>query len=170
MDYKPVSNAAPSHPIALWLLKTLLLILSISALVPGIELIIDPSGKIIQFPEGALDGSPFTDYLIPGFLLTLFMGLLPLAAWFALWKKPRNAFLERINPFPGRHWAWTLALMSGIVLMVWILVQMTMVPYFFLQPTLLGWSAAIILLCLLPGVRAFYNWSNGQLPEYQPRG
>ncbi len=147
----------PHHPIALWILKALLLVLGLSALVPGIELIIDPSGKLVQFPEGALEGSPFPNYLIPGFLLTIFIGLLSLTAWFALWKRPKTVFWERINPFPKRHWAWTLALMSGLGLMVWILVQMTMVPYFFLQPLMLGWGGTIVLFCFAPGVRAYYE-------------
>ena len=155
MNYKTERPHAASHPIALWFLKALLLGLGVSALVPGIELIVDPSGKLVQFPEGALQGSPFPDYLIPGFLLTIFIGLLPLAAWFSLWKKPKSAFLSRINPFPKRHWAWTLALVSGLGLTVWILVQMTMVPYFFLQPLMLSWGGAIVLLCLVPSVRAY---------------
>jgi len=154
----PVDNQSiMPHPISLWMLKAMLLVLGISALVPGIELIIDPTGKLVQFPEGALEGSPFPNYLIPGFLLSIFIGLLPLTAWFSLWKKPKNAFLSRINPFPKRHWAWTLALISGLGLMTWILVQMTMVPYFFLQPTLLGWAVAIVLLCFAPGVRSYYE-------------
>jgi len=152
-----MKNPVVNHPVTLWILKALLLVLGVSALVPGIELIIDPSGKLVQFPEGALEGSPFPNYLIPGFLLTIFIGLLSLTAWFALWKRPKSVFLERINPFPKRHWAWTLALMSGLGLMVWILVQMTIVPYFFLQPLMLSWGAAIVLLCLVPGVRAYYE-------------
>lgn len=52
------------------------------------------------------------------------------------------------------HWSWTAALISGIGLVIWIVVQMTMVPYFFLQPLLLGWGLGIIGLCLMPGVRA----------------
>ena len=131
--------------------------LGIAALVPGINLILDPSGNGIQFPEGSLVNTPFTDYFIPGILLTVFIGLLPLTAMFALWKKPNIAFLQRINPFQARHWAWTLALMSGLGLMIWIIVQMMMVPYFFLQPTLLAWALAIILLCFAPGVRAYYE-------------
>jgi len=131
--------------------------LGIAALVPGINLILDPSGKGIQFPEGSLADTPFTDYFIPGILLTVFIGLLPLTAWFALWKKPHSGFLEGINPFPKRHWSWTLALISGFGLMIWILVQITMVPYFFLQPTLLSWAIAIVLFCFAPGVRAYYN-------------
>ncbi|MDO8366789.1 MAG: hypothetical protein Q7T20_08345 [Saprospiraceae bacterium] len=162
MDHRIEDQSKSTHPIALWLLKALLLVLGVSALVPGIELILDPTGRLVQFPVGALEGSPFSDYLIPGFLLTIFIGLLPLAAWFALWKKPDSAFLNRINPFPRRHWAWTLALMSGLGLMTWIFVQMTMVPYFFLQPLMLSWGAAIVLLCLVPDVRVFYTPLSGQ--------
>ena len=162
MNQSTDNHPIPHHPASLWILKAMLLLLGISALVPGIELILDPSGKYVGFPEGALAGSPFPNYMIPGFLLTVFIGLLSLVTWFALWKKPASAFLERVNPFLKRHWAWTLALMSGFSLMVWILVQMMMVPYFFLQPTLLGWAAAIILLCFAPGVRAYYNMPASQ--------
>jgi hypothetical protein len=151
-----MSPTPKHHSFALWLLKALLFLLGISALVPGIEMILDPSGQLVGFPEGSLANSPFPNYLIPGFLLTAFIGLLSLAAWFALWKKPKSAFLDRINPFPQRHWAWTLALTSGFSLIVWIVVQMMMVPYFFLQPTLLSWGIGIVVLCLLPNVRAYY--------------
>jgi len=118
MKFKAENSSTPYHPVALWLLKTLLLALSVSALVPGIELLIDPSGKSIRFPQAALVHSPFSNYLIPGILLSLFMGLLPLMAWFSLWKKSQNTFLDRINPFPMWHWAWTLALFSGLVLII----------------------------------------------------
>ncbi len=157
MPYHTGTRPAPRHPIALWLLKTMLFLLGIAALVPGADLIIDPSGKGIGFPEGALSGSPFSDYFIPGLLLSVCIGQLSLAAWWALWKKPNIAFLTQINPFRGRHWAWTLALMSGLGLMIWIGVQITMVPYFFLQPVLLIWGAGIVLGCFAPGVRAFYE-------------
>ena len=143
-----------SNPVSLWLLKAMLLILGISALFPGFNLILDPSGKGVGFPAGALDGSPFTNYLIPGILLTLCNGLLPLVAWYALWKRPKYAFWARLNPVKTLRWSWTLALISGVGLVIWIVVQMTMVPFFFLQPLLLGWGLSIIGLCLMPGVRA----------------
>lgn len=145
------------HPWPVFLLKFMLLAEGIMALIPGLLLIGDPSGKVIQFPEGALEQSPFANYLIPGFLLTLFMGVLPLFTCYALWKKPDNAFLQHINPFPKRHWAWTAALVCGSALVIWILVQITMVPYFFLQPALLSWGLITLLLCLLPKVKAFYQ-------------
>jgi uncharacterized membrane-anchored protein len=151
------TNRLPVHPPWLWVLKTLLLLLGICALISGSMLMLDPSGKSIQFPAGYLDGSPFSSYFIPGLLLSVFIGLLSLSAWVSLWKTPKIALFERLNPFQGRHWAWTLALMSGISLVIWILVQMLMVPYFFLQPTLLLWGLMIVMLCFAPGVRAFYT-------------
>lgn len=152
-----MSSTSKHHPFVLWLLKALLLLLGISALIPGIEMILDPSGQLVGFPEGSLANSPFPNYLIPGFLLTAFIGLLSIAAWLALWKKPQSAFLERINPFPQLHWAWALALTSGLSLIIWIVVQMMMVPYFFLQPTLLTWGILIVALCFLPKVRTYYT-------------
>lgn len=144
-------------PTLLWVLKSMLLILGVAALVPGMEMIFDPSGKSVGFPEGSLGGSPFSNYFIPGILLTVCIGLLSILAWYALWKKPDWAFCKSLNPFPARHWAWTAALMSGIALVIWISVQVLMVPYFFLQPTLWVWGLVIILLCLAPSVRAFYK-------------
>lgn len=154
----PSNKPTPhQHPLPLWALKFLLFFLGISALFPGISLMVDPTGKGIQFPEGSLEGSPFYNYFIPGILLTIFIGLLPLMAWYVLWKKPESPFLEGINPFRNLYWGWTAALISGMGLVIWILVQMTMVPYFFLQPTLLVWGIAIMALCLLPGTRAYYK-------------
>ncbi len=150
------NESTMQHPLALWVLKAMLLILGICALGPGIMLLSDPSGRLVAFPEGALDHSPFTDYFIPGLLLTLCMGLLPLLAWYALWRKPQFDFLQDINPFPARHWSWTVALLSGLTLLIWIVVQMLMVPYLFLQPLFLAWGAGIIALCFTPGIRAWY--------------
>lgn len=86
--------ALKSHPPALWFLKTLLLLLGLSALFSGMQLVLDPSGKSIRFPEGYLEGAPFRDYFIPGLLLSVFIGLLPLTAWYALWKKPKAPLFE----------------------------------------------------------------------------
>jgi hypothetical protein len=145
------------HPVALWLLKTLLLLLAPAAIIPGMELMLDPSGKSIQFPEGYLASSPFSDYFIPGLLLTFFVGFLSLVAWFALWKRPESDFLTRLNPVWKQYWGWTATLCCGLGLVIWIMVQMAMVPYFFLQLVMLIWGSLIIMLCFAPGVRAFYK-------------
>ncbi|MBL7807302.1 MAG: hypothetical protein JNN28_05795, partial [Saprospiraceae bacterium] len=134
-----------AHPLSLWILKSLLFGLGIAALPPGGSMILDPSGKGVGFPADALNNSPFSTYLIPGFLLTFFMGVLPLVAWLGLWKRFRWPLAEQLNPFRQLHWAWTLSLVCGVALMVWISVQVTMMPYFFLQPLMFGWGALIVV-------------------------
>jgi hypothetical protein len=43
--------------------------------------------------------------------------------------------------------------------MIWILVQITMVPYFFLQPLMFSWGGMIVLFSCLPIVRNYYQKS-----------
>ncbi|HLP95291.1 MAG TPA: hypothetical protein VK168_14705 [Saprospiraceae bacterium] len=145
------------HPLSLWILKSLLLGLGIAALPPGGSMIIDPSGKGVGFPADALNNSPFSTYLIPGFLLTIFMGILPLVSWFGLWKRVQWPLAERLNPFRQWHWSLTLSLVCGVALMVWISVQVTMMPYFFLQPLMFGWGALIVVFGSFSATRNFYR-------------
>lgn len=135
----------------------MLFVLGVAAFLSGIIMITDPTGSGLGFPEGALAKTPFIDYFIPGILLTIFIGLLPLVACWALWKKPSNTFMDQLNPIPSFHWAWTIALTSGVGLIIWIIVQMTMVPYFFLQPVLLTWGAGMVILCFSPVLRAYFH-------------
>ena len=158
LGFRPVSL-----PSALWLLITMLFVLGGAAVPSGFSMIADPSGSGLGFPEGALAGAPFANYFIPGILLTVFVGFLPLIACWAVWKKPSSAFLDRLNPFPSFHWAWTLALMSGLGLIIWILVQMIMMPFFFLQLVFLVWGIFLVLLCFTPVIRScFYRGKVGE--------
>lgn len=150
-------NSTQKHPLLLWLLKGLMLGLGMSATPPGVSMILDPSGQWLRFPPGALEGTPFSNYFIPGLLLAVFIGIIPFVAWFGLWKRPRWNALQRRLPFQQQHWSWTLSVVNGVGLMIWILVQITMVPYFFLQPLMFAWGALIVTLCWLPGIRRYYN-------------
>lgn len=117
-----------------WILIVLLAILAVNALSAGFIMMRDPTGKALQFPEGSLANTPFSDYFWPGLLLFVFMGALPALSIFLLFRKPVAG--------------WWLALISGFGLIIWILVQMTMVPYFILQPILLVWGALVVLVCI----------------------
>ncbi|HAD13371.1 MAG TPA: hypothetical protein DCF33_13150 [Saprospirales bacterium] len=145
------------HPFSLWILKALLFLLGIAAIPPGLSMMMNPSGAGVGFPSGQLDQTPFPDYFFPGLILAVFMGFFPLLAWFGLWKKFSWPLAERVNPFRQFHWAWTLSVACGICLMIWILVQITMVPYFFLQPTMFSWGGGIVLFSCLPSVRNYYQ-------------
>ena len=65
------------RPATLWLLLVLLLVQGLGGLAGGLSLALQPDGSIMQMPLSYLDGSPFSDYLIPGLILLLVLGVLP---------------------------------------------------------------------------------------------
>ena len=90
-------------------------------------------------PVSHLDGSPFSDYLIPGLILLLVLGVLPLVAAAGLWVR--------------RSWAWYVAFAVGCGLMIWILVEITIIPYDPLQIVFGVIGALIVLVSLTASVR-----------------
>lgn len=143
-----------------WLLILLLLFNALGAYYGSYMLLLDPSGEAIQMADGILEGSPFSSFLIPGIILLLVNGLLPtVAALGMITRKPQK-------PLPGfpvlkqYHWSWSLALIAGIGLMIWIGVQIAMLGYWKDYPIQGIFGALGILitgLALLPGVRKEYG-------------
>jgi hypothetical protein len=133
----------PRRPAAVWALLVLLVVQGVSGLGGGLSLAIAPDGSIMRMPTSLLDGSPFPDFLIPGLILLLVLGVLPLVAVWGLWL--------------GRRWAWYAAFVVGCGLMIWILVELTIVPYDILQPIFGGIGMAIFIVSLLRPVRRFYG-------------
>jgi len=149
-------SVAPRRPAALIALIVVQLFQAIGALGGGATLMASPKGGIIKMPLSNLDGSPFKDFLIPGIILFVVLGLGPLLASWVLIRQPRSAALERVNPFPHEYWGWTLSGMIGVGLVIWIAVETLIVPYNFLQPFYACVGIVIIVLTLLPSVRAYY--------------
>ncbi|BCW45377.1 hypothetical protein [Arthrobacter sp. StoSoilB5] len=93
----------------------------------------------IQLPAEYLEGSPFSTYLVPGILLACVVGGLHTAAFVLLLKRSRYA-----SP------AATTAAYS---ILVWIFVQMSVIPFSALQAVYFGAGLAELgLLLLLLGV------------------
>src|ERR1035438_7016766 len=143
-------SVAPRRPAALIALIVVQLFQAIGALGGGATLIASPKGGIIKMPPSNLDGSPFKDFLIPGIILFVVLGLGPLLASWVLIRQPRSTALERVNPFPRQYWGWTLSGVIGVGLVVWIAVESLIVPYIFLQPFYACVGIVIIVLTLLP--------------------
>lgn len=72
------------------LLIALLAFLGLGAIGGGAVLIISPSGKLMGMPLAMLDTSPFSNFLIPGIILFLVLGLLPMFLLIALLKNPHQ--------------------------------------------------------------------------------
>jgi len=141
------------------ILIALLLFLGISAIGGGLLLIISPSGKIIGgLPLSILEHSPFPDFLVPGIILFLVLGICPCLVCLALIKKPANRFAEYFNFFKDMHWAWSFSIYVAFALIIWIQVETIFVRSVgWLQTFYLLYAIPILLVALLPQVRVIYK-------------
>jgi len=92
--------------IALGLLQAFI---SLGAMAGGFMLVIDPSGAAMGLPLSLLDGSMFTDYLIPGLFLFLINGF--------------GSMLGAILSFAKARHAGEAAITLGAILVAWIVIQ-----------------------------------------------
>lgn len=148
------------RPFSLYLLLALHLFLGINAIAGGSLLIIKPDGSLLGMRKEWLMHSPFSSFIIPGFLLFLFSGLLPLFAFFGLAFKPALKWPQAMNIYSNRHWAWAYSLYSGIILIVWITVQLIMTQYFWIQPVMIFTGLLIIIFTLTPTVMNHFELHN----------
>ena len=160
MDTTTTTTAPPTatrRPAALVALIVVQIFQAIGALGGGAVLIASPRGGGVKMPLGYLDGSPFHDYLVPGIILFVVLGIGPLVVAWALIRRPESAIMESVNPFRHEYWGWTLSGVIGVGLLIWIAVEVLVVPYNFLQPFYVVVGLVIIALTLAPSVRGYYR-------------
>lgn len=133
----------PRRPAALWVLLVLLVVQGVGGIAGGLSLALAPDGSIMRMPVSYLDGSPFPDYLVPGLILLLVLGVPPLVVAAGLWR--------------GRRWAWYGSVVVGCALMIWILVELTIIPFSWLQPAFGLVGVLIFGLALLKSVRRRFS-------------
>ena len=140
------------------ILLFLLALLGFGAVAGGGLLIISPSGELITMPLSMLDNSPFNTFLIPGILLFIFLGLVPLLLIFALLKKTKSKLAERLNFFNDMHWVWTYTIYIAFSLIVWIQMEMVYLQaILWLHTFYMFYAVVIIFVALLPQVRNLYK-------------
>lgn len=149
----------PEHdsprPASVWVLIFLLLFLGLNAAVAGGMFIVAPDGHLIQMPLSNLKNSPFSDFLVPGLLLFLFVGVYPMVIAYSLWGRPTWQWPDLLNPFKRMHWSWAGSLAAGVAVIIWIIVQIQWVQTSFLQVLVFGWGVLIVALTLLRSVRQY---------------
>lgn len=152
--HPPMTAESSKRPAALWVLIGLLAFQGISAAPPGLLLVLDPTGGLLHMPLDLLKDASFRNFLIPGLILFVVLGLGAFFIAAGLFFLPNWAWIERLNPFTKRHWAWTAAVAFGPALMIWIVVQVIIIGLgTWLQPFYFGVGAAIFLLSFHPMVQ-----------------
>ena len=117
------------------------IVVGITALAGGAALVVgslDPSlATVLSPPREYLDGSPFDSYLVPGVILGLVLGGVHLVAFALVVRRSR--------------W-WVLAgAVAAFDALIWIFVQMVIIPFSFLQAAyfILGAAeAGLVMLAL----------------------
>jgi hypothetical protein len=138
---------------------SLLVFLGLSAIGGGGALIISPSGKLLGgLPLSLLKNSPFDNFLIPGIILFIILGVFPIFIVFALIKKPVSLFAQRFNLFSDMHWAWTFSIYIAFVLIIWIQVETIFIQGVgWLQTFYMLYAIPMIIFALLPQTKKFYK-------------
>lgn len=139
-----------TRSLGLYLLMFLILFQGISGVSGGGALMLDPSGSTIQLSLNLLKGTPFHSYLIPGFFLLTVLGIFPLIVLYGLWNL--------------KGWSLTGSLLVGVFVIIWILVEITMVGYISQPPLQLiyGIIGVVILLLVQFGHIA---WQSNESPN-----
>lgn len=112
-------------------------LIAVSSAAGGIALILgERAGEFgIVPPAELLEGSPFTSYLVPGLALLLVIGGTHALAFVMLGR--------------GHRWALAAAAVAGSGLLIWIFVQMVIIPFSVLQAVYFGAGLAELVLVLL---------------------
>ena len=118
---------------------------------------LEPNGSLLGMKPDWLIHTPFANYFIPGLLLFLLNGIFPLLIIFGLIFKPDWKIYDQFNIYKDKHGAWTYSLISGIIVLIWIIMQQLMTAYFWLQPIIAAIGILIIIITMTLAVIKYYT-------------
>ena len=143
--------------ITTYLIMVLIVFQFISAIPAGWAMITDPSGKNLGIPLDILEHSPFPDFLIPGLFLLIFLGMFPVFILYGLITKKELKWTQPINLYKNQHWSLTFAYYLGLLLVLWINMQLLFIQeYFILQVVFSLLGIVIVFLTHLPKTKQYY--------------
>ena len=152
------SDSSHKRPAALYVLVLLMFFQAVSGLYGGICLVVDPSGGLLKMATDVLDKTPFRSFLVPGLILTLLLGVVPLLLVYPLLVQPHWRWAGKLNIYRNRHWAWTYSLFTGLAIIIWIDVQIYMIGYSqFIQTFIAGLGVLIVIFTLWPSVMKHFR-------------
>lgn len=148
----------PKRPVTVYLLLLLLVFTGTGGIYGGYSLVKEPDGSLMGMSTTILGNSPFDTFLVPGIILLLFNGILPLLIAWGLLVRPPWQWPEVFNLYHKQHWCWTFSLYYGFILVIWINVQLIMLgESSLLQPLFALTGVLVSILTMLPAVFQYYK-------------
>ncbi len=102
------------RPRYVWLAVALEVFTAVGAIPVGIMFLTDPTGRTIGLPGGWIEATPFGTYFVPGLYLLLVNGVMMLVA-------------AALSVMRHRFAPWLTGVL-GVGLIVWILVEIVLLP------------------------------------------
>lgn len=96
------------------LVAALCLLVGVGGLYGGGTMVADPSGGLLGMPAEVLRGTPVSDFTLPGLFLISAFGVVPIVIG------------VRLATTDADRW-WRAALSLGVVLLVWMAVQVVLI-------------------------------------------
>ena len=116
------------------------LALIVGALMPDLSMVVTP-------PVEYLEGSAFSSYLVPGLVLALVLGGIHAIAFVLLSRRRPSALLAGAT--------------AGYAALIWIFVQMMLIPFSFLQAAyFIAGAVELGLVMLLLGLLPVTRWTD----------
>lgn len=132
------------HPVSVWFLVIVLLVLALGGLSGACGFLSDPTGAGMGMAD-VLGQLPIPDFTLPGIFLLLVMCLFPGFLIYGLLARPKWKVFDSLEKTFKMHWALSGALALGLILAVWLVVQAFLIG--FSAPV--QWLTAGLDLCLL---------------------
>lgn len=149
-----------ARPVSVVALIVLEAVLAFFGFASGMQFVRDPSGGTHDMDTSILEGTPVGDFFLVGLFFVTCYGILPVLITYGLWNLPRWRWTDAVNSWTGQNWAWTGAAATGVILIVWIVVEVYYIgspegfPRF-LQVTFAALGAVILALAFLPRIRTY---------------
>ncbi|MCU0860505.1 MAG: hypothetical protein MUE55_07980 [Thermoplasmata archaeon] len=116
-----------TRPGALKALVALEVVFAFVGFMSGYGLLSSPSGEGLGLSLDLLEDAPVGDYTLVGLWFVAFYGVVPVLAAYGLWTRKRWGWTDPLNAWTGQNWAWTLTAALGIILLLWILLEVVFV-------------------------------------------
>lgn len=139
-------------------LAGLLVLLAIAAFGGGLSMIADPTGAGLGMEQWADQLPVFDDFLVPGYLLVVLQGVLPLLLAAGLLSRLELPLLAGMERALGYRWPLPGVVLEGVGIIAWIVVQLVTIPVTApVQLVVLAIGVGLVVLALLPPVKARYR-------------